>query len=85
MFQVSIADEVLSALENLTRTREVRRNQDLDIFELGLLDSLGAVELLVLLSDRLGVQLSPAELDRHDWATPRKIIAYLEARLASGQ
>jgi len=83
MLRVSIADEVMSALETLTRTSEVRRDLDLELFELGLLDSLGAVELLVLLSDRLGFQLSPAELDRDEWASPRKIIAYLEARLAT--
>jgi D-alanine--poly(phosphoribitol) ligase subunit 2 len=84
MLRFSVADEVLSALETLTRTSEVRRDPDLEIFELGLLDSLGAVELLVLLSDRLAIPLSPAELDRDTWATPRKITAYLEARLAQG-
>jgi D-alanine--poly(phosphoribitol) ligase subunit 2 len=82
MLRASIADEVFSALESLTRTGEVRCDPDLDLFELCLLDSLGAVELLVRLSDRLAVRLSPAELDRDLWATPRKIIAYLEARLA---
>jgi D-alanine--poly(phosphoribitol) ligase subunit 2 len=82
MLRVHVADEVLSALETLAHTSEVRGDQDLELFELNLIDSLAAVELLVLLSDRLGIQLSPAELDRNEWATPRKIIAYLEARLA---
>jgi len=81
MLQVSVADEVLSALETLTRTDEVRHNQNLELFELGLLDSFGVVELLVLLSDRLSIDLSPAEFDRRGWATPHKIITYLERRL----
>jgi D-alanine--poly(phosphoribitol) ligase subunit 2 len=82
MLRISICDEVLHALASLTRTDEVRRELDLDLFELHLLDSLGVVELLVELSDRLNVDLSPTEFDRETWATPRKIIAYLEDRLA---
>jgi D-alanine--poly(phosphoribitol) ligase subunit 2 len=81
MLRLSVSDQVLSALESVTRTGEVRRNVDLELFELDLLDSLGVVELLVLLSDRLGVDLSPAEFDRDAWATPRKIVAYVEGRV----
>jgi D-alanine--poly(phosphoribitol) ligase subunit 2 len=82
MLPASVAEEVLSALATLTRTDEVRRELDLDLFELHLLDSLAVVELLVHLSDRLGLDLSPSEFDRQAWATPRKIIAYLEERPA---
>jgi D-alanine--poly(phosphoribitol) ligase subunit 2 len=78
----SIADEVLTALVRVTRTDDVRRDLDLELFELYLLDSLDVVELMVLLSDRLGVDLSPSEFDRPTWATPRKIITYLEGRSA---
>jgi D-alanine--poly(phosphoribitol) ligase subunit 2 len=81
MLRVSVTDEVLSALASCTRTDEVRRDLDLELFELQLLDSLDVVELLVRLSDRLGVDLSPSEFDRDSWATPRKIIGYLEGRL----
>jgi D-alanine--poly(phosphoribitol) ligase subunit 2 len=82
MLSISISDEVLTALAGLTRTEQVREELDLELFELHLLDSLGVVELLVDLSDRLRIDLSPAEFDREAWATPRKIIAYLEGRLA---
>jgi D-alanine--poly(phosphoribitol) ligase subunit 2 len=81
MLREAVADQVLSALEAVTRTEEVRRNLDLDVFELDLLDSLGMVELLVLLSERLGVELSPSEVDRTQWATPRGIVAHCEARV----
>jgi D-alanine--poly(phosphoribitol) ligase subunit 2 len=81
MLRNTVDDEVLAALTRLTRTHEVRRELDLELFELHLLDSLGVVELLVDLSQRLGIDLSPAEFDRQAWATPRKIIAYLEGRV----
>lgn len=81
MLQISVADRVLSALRTVTRTPEVQRDLDLDLFDLGLLDSLGVVELMVLLADDVGLALSPAEFDREDWATPRKIVAFVESRL----
>ena len=76
MARASIAQSLRVGLD------EVRGQLDLDLFELPLLDSFAVVELLVDLSDRLHVDLSPSEFDRESWATPRKIIAYLEDRLA---
>lgn len=81
MLQVSVADRVLSAVQAVTRTPEVHHDLDLELFEFGLLDSLGVVELMVLLADELGLELSPAEFDRDEWATPRKIVAFVESRL----
>jgi D-alanine--poly(phosphoribitol) ligase subunit 2 len=83
MLHTSSAAQVLSALETITRTSEVRRDLDIDLFELDLLDSLGVVELMVMLSDELGLELSPAEIERSEWATPRKIVAYVENRLGA--
>ena len=82
MLRESVADEVFSAVARATRLDVSREELDLDLFELPLLDSFAVVELLVYLSDRLQVDLSPSEFDRERWATPRKIIAYLECRLA---
>jgi D-alanine--poly(phosphoribitol) ligase subunit 2 len=78
---LSTAGLVLAALETVVRTDEIRRDLDLELFELNLLDSLGTVELMVILSADLGLDLSPAEIDRDEWATPRKIVAYVEARI----
>ena len=83
MLQISAADQVLSALATVTRTDEVRHNLDVPLFELDLLDSLGVVELLVALSDEFGLDLSPAEFDREEWATPRQVLAFVERRLES--
>ena len=81
MLRTSVAEHVLLALETVTRTGEVRRDLDVELFELDLLDSLGIVELMVALSDELGLELSPAEIERAEWATPRKIVAYVESRV----
>jgi len=81
MLRTSVAEQVLAALESVARTDEVRRNPDVDLFELDLLDSLGVVELMVLLAERCGLELSPSEIDRELWSTPRGIVAFVEDRL----
>ncbi|MBI2853991.1 MAG: D-alanine--poly(phosphoribitol) ligase subunit DltC [Chloroflexi bacterium] len=76
----STADRTLNILAGIARTEEVRRNLDLDLFKFHLLDSLGMVQLMVALSEEFGIEVSPSEIGREDWATPRKIIAYMESR-----
>jgi len=74
---------VLRELERITSTDEVCRDLDIELYEEGLLDSLGTIELLLALSESLNIQISPIEVDRQQWATPRKIIAFLEQKVAS--
>ena len=79
----TLADGVLVAIAEVAQVSDVsdlRANLDINLYETHLLDSLRTVELLLLLSDRFNVDLSPAELDREQWATPRKLIDYLEQR-----
>ena len=78
---VTTEAKILSILERITGTNQVRRDLDLPLFDEGLLDSLGLVELMVALSDEFGIDISPAEIERSQWATPRKIIAYIQERL----
>ncbi len=74
---------VLDILERITGTDQVRRDLDVALFDQGLLDSLGMVELILALSEELGVDISPAEIEREQWATPRRIIAYLKQRASA--
>jgi acyl carrier protein len=37
--------------------------------------------LIVALTEKFGVEISPAEIERQQWASPRKIIAYMEERV----
>ena len=77
---MSISETVLSELEKVTGTDEVSKNLNLDLFGEKILDSFGTVELIVALSDSLGIEISPGEIDRELWGTPQKIIAYFEER-----
>ena len=73
----SVADRTLNVLSSVTNTKEVKRNLDLKLFDAGILDSLGAVLLIVALSEEFGIEISPSEIERDDLATPRKIIEFI--------
>jgi D-alanine--poly(phosphoribitol) ligase subunit 2 len=78
---MSTAEQVLSVLGRVTDSEEVANDPDLPLYDLQVLDSLRTVELMVALSEQFQVELSPAELERQQWATPRKIIAFMEQKV----
>ena len=80
---MSIGDRVTSILASIAEAPEVEENPDLELFDLGVLDSLKTVELMVALSEEFGVEISPAEFEREQWATPRRIVAYITSRLTA--
>ena len=77
----SIAERVLQILVTIAETAEVREHPDLHLYDTGILDSLKTVELIVAMSEAFGVELSPAEFERDEWATPRQIVACMERRI----
>lgn len=76
-------DKILEVLASVAETDEVRSNLDLALYDLQILDSMKTVELIVALGREIGVEVSPAEFDREAWATPAKLVADVERRLAS--
>jgi len=78
---MSTTDIILDELVKITGTEEVRSNLDLALFEDDILDSLGSVELIVALGEKFRIEISPAQVDRKMWATPRRIIADIENRI----
>ena len=77
---MSLSETVLKELERYSGTDQVRKDLNIDLFGEKLLDSLATIELILALSEDLGIELSPGEIDRHMWATPQKIIDYLSER-----
>ena len=76
------SSKVLDILEKVCGSPEIRENLDLDLLEEDILDSLGFVEMIVEISQTFGISISPAEIERSEWATPAKIIAMVESRQA---
>ncbi len=73
--EAEIRDVVMDVLTDLTGSDEVKENPDIQLFDTGLLDSMGTVQLLLELQNRLGIDAPVSEFDRQEWATPNKIIA----------
>ena len=83
MTTAETTEKILTVLAEVAETEEVRSNPDLALFDLQVLDSMKTVQLIVAIGQELGVEVSPAEFDREAWATPRKIVADVLARLAA--
>ena len=76
---MNIEETVLDILEEITGTDEVKENQEVDLFDEGLMDSLATVQLLVEIEEKLGVQVPVSEFDRDLWNTPKKVIEQVGA------
>ncbi len=78
---MSTAEKVLTVVADVAEVDEVRRNLDLRLYDLDILDSLKTIELIVAFSEKLGIEVSPAEFEREQWATPGKIVTFIENKL----
>ncbi len=67
-------EKILDILAEVCEEDEVRDEMDVDLFEEGLLDSLGVAQLLMEIEDAFGIVIAPTEITREDIATPEKII-----------
>lgn len=74
-------EKVLDIFEEVTGTDEIREEQDIDLFEAGLLDSLGIIEVLLKIEEVFGLKLQPTDLERSDMATVDNMVAFLEKKL----
>jgi D-alanine--poly(phosphoribitol) ligase subunit 2 len=81
--RVSVAERVIAVLADVVEDNVVRTDPDIPLFEQDVLDSLRTVDLILALTKEFGVDISPAELDRSLWATPKHIVAFMEAKVGA--
>lgn len=74
-------DKIICLIIKICRTEEVKDMPDLDLFDSGLLDSLGLVALLVAIEEEFDVTIAPTELERDDINTVNKIIRQIVDRV----
>jgi D-alanine--poly(phosphoribitol) ligase subunit 2 len=70
-------NKILDILENVCSSDEVRSDMNINLFEAGLLDSLGVIQLLIEIEEVLGVKIEPTEVERNQIETPRKILDFI--------
>lgn len=81
MDKMELTEQVLEMLEEICDDEAVREERDIDLFAAGLLDSLAAIEVLVDIEERFGVEIAPTEVERNAMNSVNKIIDQIEARL----
>lgn len=67
-------EKVFELIAQVCQDDVVKEEHDIDLFEEGLLDSMGTVELLVLFEEQLDIHVPITEFDRETWNTPKNIV-----------
>lgn len=71
---MDIKSEVIEIIDELFM-EDVSDMMDEDLFDAGVLDSMGTVELIVEIENRFDIRDPVTEFGRDDWNTANKIIA----------
>ena len=71
---MDIKSEVIEIIDELFM-EDVSDMMDEDLFDAGVLDSMGTVELIVEIEYRFDIRVPVTEFGRDDWNTANKIIA----------
>jgi D-alanine--poly(phosphoribitol) ligase subunit 2 len=73
--------EVMRLLVDVCGTDAIDTERDVDLFDAGLLDSLGVTQLLVSLEDDLGIRVPPTAVERDEISTVNRILSFVAERL----
>ena len=71
---MDIKSEVIEMIDELFM-EDVSDMMDEDLFDAGVLDSMGTVELIVEIENRFDIRVPVTEFGRDDWNTANKIVA----------
>lgn len=78
---MDIRESVIEIFEEVLGSDEIRDNQDLDMFENEMLDSLAIIEVLLGIEDKLDLSLQPTDLERKDMTTVNNLVDFLKDRI----
>ncbi|MBO4908274.1 MAG: D-alanine--poly(phosphoribitol) ligase subunit DltC [Lachnospiraceae bacterium] len=70
-------EDILEILAELCEDEVVKEEEDVELFESGLLDSMAYLELLMEIETRLGITISPSEVSKDDINTPAKFVEFV--------
>ena len=70
---MDIKSEVIEIINELFM-EDVSGMMDEDLFDAGVLDSMGTVELIVEIENRFDIRVPVTEFGRDDWNTANKIV-----------
>lgn len=70
---MDIKAELVEMIDDLFM-EDISDIMDEDLYNAGILDSMGTVELIVAMEEKFGIKVPVSELGRDDWNTGNKIV-----------
>ena len=77
-------NKILDIIEEISEDDSFREDLDADLLDLGILDSLGMVTLIIALEKNFSIKLPITEINVEDVNTPNKIIKLVEGKVNNG-
>lgn len=74
-------EKIVGILKKICASDEIINHPDLNLFESGLMDSLGFIEFLIAVEKEFGIYISPTEVPREDIDTVNKIVLFIKNKL----
>ena len=72
-------EKILDILESVCGSQVVKEDMDINLFDEGLLDSLGVIEFLVELEEQLNICIDPVDIDRNKINTPKNLLEFINS------
>ena len=68
----------LEIIERAAQTEGLEEDMDMDLFEVGLLDSLSVISIIISIEEKFGTRLQPTDFVRDDIASVNNFIIFLK-------
>lgn len=74
-------EKIMSVILENCDDKIIYRNKDINLFETGLLDSMGFIELLAAFEEEFDIEIEPAEIKKERMSTPDQLVRFIENKL----
>ena len=71
---VKMREEILELIVRLTGNKELRENDNFDLIEDDILDSLAFIQLISELEDKFDIEIQPTQIDVDTWRSVDGIV-----------
>ncbi len=74
-------EKIMKSILGICDDKVIYRNKDVNLFETGLIDSMGFIELLVAIEDDFDIEIDPSEINKDEMSTPNQLIEFVRSRI----
>ena len=67
-------------MESVSEVEGLAEDQELNLFEAGLLDSLSVISIIIMIENKLGIRLQPTDFKREDIGTIKAFANFLASK-----